>query len=65
MTKERKEEIIDKLNIVYEEFELPEEQEQMTMFDLISGYNKRFKNPELIGGEWAREQCLEPLKSLP
>ena len=69
MTIERKQEIISNLMTVYNEWEPPEYlspyESDIHMFDLVSGYNKRFGNPELIGGDWVRENCPEPLKSLP
>jgi hypothetical protein len=34
------------------------------MFGLISRYNKKYKNTELIGGEWVRENIPE-LANLP
>lgn len=49
MTDKRKLEIINCLLEVYENWN---EDHEMTMFDLISGYNQNYPNPELIGGDW-------------
>ena len=65
MTEERKQEIINILFDVYNNYEIPEDQDHMSMFDLISGYNRNYNNKELIGGAWVRENCPEPLRSLP
>ena len=64
MTENRKEEIITHLKQVYNLFELPDEQEEISMFDLISGYNKKYNNTELIGGDWVIDNCPSPLKDL-
>ena len=68
MTQERKQEIIDILIKIYDEYEAPEDvdyETDMHMFDLISYYTQNYDNKELVGGTWVRENCPEPLKSLP
>ena len=68
MTKERKQEIINTLIKIYNEYEPPKDvdyETDMHMFDLISFYTRNYDNKELIGGIWVRENCPEPLKSLP
>lgn len=65
MTEQRKAEINNKLVSIYNEFEPTEQEPELTMFGLISRYNKTGENEELIGGAWVRENCPEPLKSLP
>ena len=54
MTENRKEEIIDNLESIAEDINNSDDDE-LTMFRLISKYNKNYNNEELIGGEWVRE----------
>lgn len=65
MTEERKNEIINALLEIYDAFQPTEEEPELTMFGLISRYNKTGQNIELIGGDWVIQNCPEPLKSLP
>lgn len=66
MTEERKQEIIDDLMEVYQNWEpAPEQEPRMPLYDLVSGYNKEYDNKELIGGDWVLENCPSPLKDLP
>lgn len=65
MTEQRKQEIISKLQSIYDDFLPTEDEPEMTMFGLISRYNATDQNIELIGGDWVVENCPEPLKSLP
>lgn len=65
MTEKRKKEVIKNLMDVYNNYESPNPYEpEMSLFDLISGYNRNYDNKELIGGDWVIENCPEPLKSL-
>ena len=60
MTKQRKEEIIQDLQTIVENFIPTEEEEpELTMFVLISNYNSTGKNVELIGGDWAKENGFD------
>ncbi len=61
MTEERKQEIITVLQSIYDTFEPTKEEPELTMFGLISRYNATGQNAELIGGQWVRENCSEPL----
>lgn len=68
MTSERRREIIDVLMRIYKEWSPPKGVDYETdihMFDLISAYTNNYDNKELIGGIWVRDNCPEPLKSLP
>ena len=65
MTEERKQEIIEILQSIYESFIPIEEDSELSMFGLISRYNATGQNFELIGGDWVIENCPEPLCSLP
>ncbi|GIP38629.1 hypothetical protein J31TS4_19090 [Paenibacillus sp. J31TS4] len=65
MTNQRKAEIVNDLQEIYENFETSEQEPVLDMFALISKYNATGKNVELIGGDWVVENCPEPLKSLP
>lgn len=64
MTEERKRQIISVLQAIYDGFEPTEEEPELSMFGLISRYNRQHDNPELIGGDWVVENCPEPLCSL-
>lgn len=67
MSEKRKEEIVSNLLDIYNNFS-PEPEKliyEPMMFWLISTYNSKYDNPELIGGSWVMENCPEPLKSLP
>ena len=63
MSKE-KSEIIDKLLDIYNGFEPDEENEEVTLFYVISKYNSLYDNKEKIGGSWVQENCPSPLKDL-
>ena len=65
MDEQRKQEIIEVLQDIYDNFVPGENEEELTMFGLISRYNATGQNIELIGGDWVIENCPEPLKSLP
>ena len=54
MTEDRKEEIIRNLKSVANDID-----EELTMFKLISKYNKNYNNEELVGGRWVRENISE------
>lgn len=64
MTERRKQEIIGRLQGIYDEFEPLENEPELTMFGLISRYNKKYQNTELIGGDWVLKNCPSPLKNL-
>jgi len=55
MRNDRKQEIIENLKGILAEFVPSEEEPEPTMFWLISQYNSRYDNPELIGGNWVLE----------
>ncbi len=55
MRNDRKQEIIENLKGILTEFVPSEEEPEPTMFWLISQYNSRYDNPELIGGSWVLE----------
>lgn len=57
-------EIAQRLKDIAGDFEPSAEEPELTMFGLISRYNKKYKNAELIGGEWVRENIPE-LANLP
>ena len=57
-------EIVQRLKDIAGDFEPSAEEPELTMFGLISRYNKKYKNTELIGGEWVRENIPE-LANLP
>ena len=59
MTDERKQEIISNLQGIIDSFEPTEEEPKLTMFGLISRYNSKFDNAELIGGDWVTENAPE------
>ena len=65
MTDERKQEIIVKLQTIYQNFQPIGKDSDLTMFNLVSRYNALGNNPELIGGDWVVDNCPEPLCSLP
>ena len=44
--------IEQRLKQIITEFEPTEEEPELTMFGLISRYNQRYENTELIGGQW-------------
>jgi len=52
MTEERKQEIIQTLQAIANSFEPTEDEFELTMFGLISRYNRTGQNTELIGGEF-------------
>lgn len=56
--------IINIIKELYDKLELKEDVEEVTMFDLVSAYNKEYENKELIGGTWIRKNIPE-LKDLP
>ena len=55
MRNDRKQEIIENLKGILTEFVPSKEEPEPTMFWLISRYNSRYDNPELIGGDWVLE----------
>lgn len=55
---------IERIRNLYETLEPQEEADEVTMFDLVSTYNKNYDNNELIGGSWIRKNMPE-LKDLP
>lgn len=55
MTETRKQEIIQTLQGIFNNFLYTEEEPELTMFGLISRYNTTGQNTELIGGDWALE----------
>lgn len=57
-------EIVQRLKDIAGDFEPSAEEPELTMFGLISRYNKKYKNTELIGGKWVRENIPE-LANLP
>ncbi|AXF54629.1 hypothetical protein [Salicibibacter kimchii] len=66
MTDERKQEVTSNLMSVYDTFEPVKEDFifKPSMFWLISNYNQKYDNPELIGGDWVIKNCPSPLKDL-
>ena len=56
--------IVQRLKDIAGDFEPSAEEPELTMFGLISRYNKKYKNTELIGGKWVRENIPE-LANLP
>jgi hypothetical protein len=64
MTEERKQEIINDLQSIYDDFVPTDDEPEITMFYLISHYNQTGKNVELIGGDWVIGNCSSPLKDL-
>lgn len=66
MTKERKNEIKERLLGLYDGYEPSEFEKDNTiisMFELVSRYNHKYNNAEGIGGRWIRENIPE-LKDL-
>ena len=59
MTAEREQQIIAALQAIVSGFESSEHEPELTMFALISRYNERGDNPELIGGDWAAEHGFD------
>lgn len=59
MTEQRKQEIINKLQSIINNFQPTENEPELTMFGLISRYNQQYDNPELIGGDWVTENAPE------
>jgi len=57
-------EIIERIKQLYNTLEPQEDTEEVTMFDLVSAYNKNYDNKDLIGGSWIRDNIPE-LKDLP
>lgn len=66
MSKERKQEIIDNLMEIYENFEPVPDMlfYEPEMFWLIMEYNNKYDNEEIIGGRWVIENAPSPLKDL-
>lgn len=56
---QRIQDIKSKLLSIVNDFEPTEDNPELTMFELISEYNKRFDNLELIGGKWVRKNIPE------
>jgi hypothetical protein len=50
--------------VIVDNFAPSDEEQELTMFGLISEYNAAYDNPELIGGAWVREHVPE-LADLP
>lgn len=65
MTDERTQEIIETLQTIAESFVPTEDEPILTMFGLVSRYNRTGQNSELIGGQWVIDNCPDPLCSLP
>lgn len=59
MTSNREQEIISALRAIANGFEPTENEPDLTMFTLISRYNAEHNNPELVGGDWARERGFD------
>lgn len=59
MTSEREAQIKAALQSIVNGFEPTSEEQELTMFGLISRYNDAHANPELIGGDWAREHGFD------
>lgn len=55
----REQEIKAKLQSIVDAFKATREEPVLTYFGLISRYNAQHPNPELIGGDWAREHGFE------
>jgi len=53
-----------RLLAIANEFAPNEDNPEITMFWLVSQYNEKHDNPELIGGSWVREHVPE-LADLP
>ena len=51
MTEDRKQEIIDTLQLIADNID----DENLTVFRLVSEYNQQYNNEELVGGRWVRE----------
>ena len=64
MTDARLSEIIQRLVAIASAFVPSPEEPELTMFGLISRYNAQYDNPELIGGDWVKENVPE-LADLP
>ena len=47
--------IEQKLKRIINEFEPTSDEQELTMFGLISRYNAQYENKELIGGDWVLE----------
>lgn len=59
MTPERRAEIIQRLLTIAHQFEPTDDEPELTMFGLISRYNRQYPNPELIGGDWVIQNVPE------
>lgn len=59
MTREREAEIVAVLQSILASFQPTPDQPEPDMFWLISNYNRNYPNPELIGGQWAREHGFD------
>ena len=59
MTAERELQIVAALQVIVNAFEPTDDEHELTMFGLISRYNAAHSNPELIGGDWAREHGFD------
>ena len=55
MEESRKKEVVDNLKYIAQSIN----EEELTMFKLVSEYTKNHNNQELIGGEWVRENIPE------
>lgn len=59
MDEQRKQEIIQELQVIVDTFTPTEDEPELTMFGLISRYNRTGNNVELIGGDWAKENGFD------
>ena len=59
MNDERKQEILVNLQIIIDNSIPAEEEQELTYFGLISGYNSQYDNQELIGGDFAKENGIK------
>lgn len=59
MTENRKQEVITDLQNIVDSFTPTENEQELTMFGLISRYNITGRNTELIGGDWAKENGFD------
>jgi len=58
------EKIADRFIDLYKKIKAEAGEEAVTMFDLVSAYNKNYDNKELLGGAWVRAN-IPYLKDLP
>ncbi len=72
MTEERKQEIIEVLQGIFNDFVPTEEEPELTMFGLVRRYNATGQNTDkdengnlIVGGDWVIKNCPKPLCNLP